>query len=100
MKKQALFLLPVAAIAAVFSGCSKSSSSAPPTTANVMFVNGCAAGATAITLSADNNGVALPGASSLNFLAYSGYQSITAGSGIALSFQINQCIQQDQNPKP
>ena len=86
--KKLLLLLSVPVAIAAFSGCSKSSSSAPATNASVMFVHGCASGTGTINLAAYDNGAAVNNASNLAFLANSGYQNIKAGSGISLSFSV------------
>ena len=68
-------------ITGCLSGCTKSS--APLNSANVMFVNGCLS-ASSITVKA--NSISVDGASAIPFLGYSGYQPVTAGSGVNLTF--------------
>ncbi len=62
-------------------GCTKSS--APLNSANVMFVNGCVS---ASSVSVKANSASVDGASGIPFLGYSGYQPVTAGSGVNLTF--------------
>ncbi len=68
-------------IVGCLSACTKSS--APLNSANVMFINGCLS-ASSVTVKA--NSVPVNGGSAIPFLGYSGYQSVTAGSGINLTF--------------
>ena len=82
--KNVLLLLPVLSIVA-FAACKKSSSS-PANTAYVMFVHGCAAGATPINLDGKANYTIVPGAGNMPFLKNSGYQPVTAGTSVGLSF--------------
>ncbi len=56
---------------------------APVNSANVMFVNGCVS---AGTVSAKANSVTVSGATNISFLMSSGYQYVTAGSEVNLTF--------------
>jgi hypothetical protein len=80
-------VLSVCSIALVFSfaACKKSSNNSD-NTANVMFVHGCAAGATLVNLDARLGNVAVPGATNLQFLKSSGYQHVTPAAAQVLSF--------------
>jgi len=82
--KNVLLSLSVIAIVA-FAACKKSNP-APANSAYVMFVHGCAAGATTINLDGRANNATVPGAGNMVFLKNSGYQPVTAASSVALSF--------------
>lgn len=84
IKNSILFAVAVAAIA-VLPSCSKKSDS-PSNNASLMFVHGCASGTGSLTLAGEINGVKVNGATNLQFLSNSGYQSVTAGNSIVLSF--------------
>ena len=86
--KNTLFSILSLAIIAFAASCSKPKSS-PATTASVMFVHGCASGTTNVSLDAEIGGVKVNGATSLSFLSKSGYEQVTAGSGINLSFFVS-----------
>jgi hypothetical protein len=75
--KNTLFSILAIGFIALSAGCSKSSNNAPPTTANVMFFDGCA-GTTNVDVSA--NGTKIGAASSLAFLKNSSYQPVTQGN--------------------
>lgn len=75
-------LLVIAAIAVGFTGCKKKDNSAP-TTASVMFVNGCA-GTTGIDVAV--NSVSQVG--NLSFLKNSGYKQINAGTSVSINFAL------------
>lgn len=85
LKKYVVFAALLAAGVSVLSSCSKSSSG-PATTASVMFVHGCAAGAANINLDAEVNNAKVAGATNIPFLSNSGYQQVTAASSLSLSF--------------
>jgi len=82
MKKIFLSLFVVGIITG-FASCSKSSSS--PNNATVMFVNGTA-GASNISVSANNTTISA--AANIGFGKNSGYQAVTAGSGVKIVFSI------------
>lgn len=82
MKK---ILLPLLILVAALPACKKSSSSAPAGP-KIMFVHGCAAGATTVSLDGKINNVTVTGASNIQFLKNSGYQQTTAVTGAKLSF--------------
>jgi Domain of unknown function (DUF4397) len=86
--KQVLAILITACAIAAFSSCSKSSS-APANSAKVMFFNGCASGATAISVNAKVNGALVNGASNIALDANSGYQYVTAGTADSFLFMIS-----------
>jgi len=71
----------------LFLSCKKNTDtpSTPTTTANLMFVNGCA-GPTFMNVSV--NGTILAGASDLNFLTNSGYQVFTSGAAMNLEISV------------
>jgi hypothetical protein len=75
----------VLALAFAFSGCSKNNNG-PSNVASVMFVNGCVL-ATNINIEVKN--VAQPNASNIAFFGTSGYQNVTAGSGILISYYLS-----------
>jgi hypothetical protein len=89
-------LLSIAVLSIIaFAGCKKSSS-APANSANVMFVHGCSSGTVSLILDAKVNNatspsgsVSVPGATSMTFLKNSGYRSVTAGTGVSLSFFVS-----------
>ena len=83
--KKALLSLTILAVVFTFPACKKKDNPAP-TTAGIMFVHGCAAGSTPINLDAKANNVAVVNASNKPFLQNSGYQNVTAGTGVNLSF--------------
>jgi hypothetical protein len=72
------------AFVVAFAACKKSSNSTP-TTAQVMFVNGCA-GAAGLSVAA--NSVAVSSASNIQFQKNTGYTTVTAGSGINMAVSI------------
>jgi hypothetical protein len=82
--KNAIVSFSAFALALLFSACSKKDSG-PSNTASVMFVNGTA-GTTGIYAKADNT--ALSGVSNLAFQASSGYQNLTAGTGVAINYYL------------
>ena len=80
--KKLLLSLSVIALVAVLPACKKNSPG-PSNNARVMFVNGCAGSVnTDVTI---NNTKFAPG-SNLAFLKNSGYQSVTAGTGVNFAF--------------
>jgi len=81
--KKLLLSFSVIVIAAGFAGCKKSSSSS--NNATVMFVNGTA-GTTSVSVSANNTTVSA--AANLGFGKNSGYQNVTAGSGVSIVYSI------------
>jgi len=81
--KNLFFVLPVAALALVFGGCSKKNNG-PATTASVMLVNGCD-GTTGIYTKVNGKNV---GPSNIAFFGHSGYQTVTAGSAISINFYL------------
>lgn len=74
----------ILSIALLFSACDKKKTS-PSDSASVMFVNGTA-GTTGLDLKANNT--AVTGVSNLAFLASSGYQDVTAGTSVSLSYYL------------
>ena len=84
--KKALLSLSVLTVIIAFSACKKKDV-APPNTANVMFVNGCA-GTNNVDVYINN--VKQNNASNIGFLKNSGYQSINSGSGINIAFLLTQ----------
>jgi len=76
--------LSVLSVALFFSACNKDNSS-PANTANVMFVNACN-GSTNIEVKV--NGSVVSAASNLAYFSYSGYQSVTSGTGVAVNFYL------------
>ncbi len=85
--KKALLSFSVLALITVFAACKKNNP-APATTASVMFVHGCAAGSTPINVDAKANNTAVINGSNKAFLQNSGYQAITAGSAVPMSFSV------------
>lgn len=83
MKKNFL-LFPILAFIICFTSCSKNNPTTP-TTASVMFVNGCA-GTGNVDVSV--NGTKLVAASNLAFLKTSGYQTVTAGTSVDFAFAL------------
>ena len=79
-----LTILSICAIAmiSVLPSCKKSSS-APATTAGVMFVNGTT-GTSAVNVSA--GGVTVNGGTNIVFQKSSGYQNVTAGSAVTIAY--------------
>ncbi len=82
--KKVLTSFILLAIVAVLPACKKSSSS--PATASVMFVHGCAAGATNISLDGRIDNVAVSGAVNIQFRQSSGYRQTLPVTGSTLSF--------------
>jgi uncharacterized protein DUF4397 len=80
--KKVLLSASVVAMVIVFAGCKKNNP-APATNAAVMFVNGCAGSA---NVDVTVNNTKLVAASNLAFFKTSGYQPVTAASGVSLSF--------------
>ena len=81
MRKKRTSISLVLLVSGCLMGCTKSS--APLNTANVTFVNGCLS-ASAISVKA--NSIPVDGASVIPFWGYSGYQHVTAGAGVNLTF--------------
>jgi len=77
--KNKLVPVLIIAIAATFSSCKKKDNTSPAT-ANLMFVNACAAGATTVNLDGKVSGTTIVGASNIGFLKNSGYKSVAAGT--------------------
>jgi Domain of unknown function (DUF4397) len=77
-------LLAIVAVTVGFTSCKKKESPAP-TTASVMFVNGCAG---AVNLDAFVNNTKLNEASNIAFLKNSGYKQVTAASGVNIVFSL------------
>lgn len=92
--KKTLLSFSILAVIIAFAACKKSTP-APSNTASVMFVHGCAAGATTINLDGKANNAAVPGAANISFMKYSGYQNVTAGSNVLLSFFVTGLNQLD-----
>ena len=82
--KKVLLSFSVLAVVFAFTACKKSNTT-PANTASVMFVN-AATGTTNVTVSANNTPV--PGTANLGFKNNSGYQNITAGTGVNIQFSI------------
>ncbi len=82
--RKSFLSLSVLAVALCFTACKKKDNT-PANTAKIMFVHGCAAGATPINLDAKVNGVAVAGAANKAFKQTSGYQNITSGAS-SISF--------------
>ena len=76
-------LIPFCWLCAVVFVQSCSKSNAPVNSADVMFVNGCVS---ASSVSAKANSVSVSGATDIGYLANSGYQYVTAGYGVNLTF--------------
>jgi hypothetical protein len=98
MKLTFLSILAFAAII-VAPSCSKKDNG-PSNSAQVMFVHGSAAGATTINLDAKLSNTNNPVATNIQFLRNSGYQTVTAGTGLTLSFFVtglNQLASQTVN---
>jgi hypothetical protein len=83
--KKLLFALLSISVLSTFNACKKSDS-APANNAIVMFVN-AATGTSSVSVSANNKAVAA--ATNLGFTKSSGYQSVTAGSAVNVSFSAN-----------
>jgi len=64
----------------------KKNDNTPSNTASVMFVNGCA-GTNNVDVTV--NGTKVPAAANLPFLKSSGYQAITAGSGLTIAYSLS-----------
>lgn len=79
-------LLSLSFLAAImlFGACKKSSG--PSNNASVMFVYGCSGINGNLSVTANNTPV--PSAQNLTFLGTSGYQNITSGSAVPISFNI------------
>lgn len=82
MKKNLYFLL-VAATALFTASCSKNKTT-PSNSASVMYVNGCMG--TTMTAKANDKNVANAG--NIAYSKNSGYQSVTAGSGVTTAFYL------------
>ena len=76
-----LILFLFCCLCIIIASCSKSA--APLNSTNVMFVNGCLYTS---SLSIKANSVGVDGASGIGFLASSGYVPVKAGSGVNLTF--------------
>jgi hypothetical protein len=83
--KQIILSFSVLALIVSATACKKKNNT-PVSSANVMFVHGCAAGATTVNLDAIANGASVSGATNLSFLHNSGYQSVSGGN-VALIFK-------------
>ncbi|MBA3828415.1 MAG: DUF4397 domain-containing protein [Taibaiella sp.] len=85
MKKIITGLLSVAVIAGMAS-CSKSSNSTPSNSAQVMYVNGCTGSQ---NVDGTSGGTKVSGAATIAYQKNSSYQSVTAGSNVALGFLLS-----------
>lgn len=83
--KKTILSFSFLAFVITFSACKKSSNSTP-TTAQVMFVNGCA-GAAGLSVAA--NSVNVSSASNIQFQKNTGYSAVTAGSNINMAVSVN-----------
>jgi hypothetical protein len=83
--KKTLLSLSVIALAA-FASCGKKDST-PSNAANVMFVNGCVS-PTTTNLDGKINNVTVNGATNISYLRSSGYKSVTAVTGAAVTMNV------------
>ncbi len=82
MKNICLFSFVVVALA--FAGCSKTNNG-PSNTASVMFVNGCNGSS---NIDTKIGGTKLTSASNIAYFNNSGYQTVTAGTGVSVNYYL------------
>ncbi len=82
--KSICLTISILSIALAFSACNKDNTTAP-NSANVMFVNACNGSA---NIDTKVNGTKLSAGSNLAYFASSGYQSVTAGTGVGIDFLV------------